>query len=96
MNARLKIVLAGAIVGFIGAVGIYFEPEEPYKHFIVAAGTLSGVVLALLIMTVVDSKTAVLPALGAGAGLGLHGSTSRRPPDSVAPPSAIGSATNGY
>ncbi len=71
MNARLGIVFAGAVVGFLGAVGIYFDPEEPYKHFIVAAGTLSGVVLALLISTVVDSTTAVLPALLAGAGLGL-------------------------
>ena len=71
MNARLGIVTAGAVVGFLGAVGIYFDPEEPYKHFIVAAGTLSGVVLALLISTVVDSTTAVLPALLAGAGLGL-------------------------
>ena len=71
MNARVGIVIAGSIVGFLGAVGIYFDPEEPYKHFIVAAGTLSGVVLALLITAVVDSTTAVLPALGAGAGLGL-------------------------
>ncbi len=71
MNARLGIVLAGAAVGFLGAVGIYFDPQEPYKHFVVAAGTLSGVVLALLIWTVVDSTTAVMPALLAGAGLGL-------------------------
>ena len=71
MNARVRIVVVGAGVGFLGAVGIYFAPEEPYKHFIVAAGTLSGVILALLITTVVDSTTAVLPALGAGAGLGL-------------------------
>ena len=72
MNARVRIVVVGAGVGFLGAVGIYFAPEEPYKHFIVAAGTLSGVVLALLITTVVDSTTAVLPALGAGAGLGAQ------------------------
>ncbi len=71
MNAKLKIVIAGAVVGFLGAVGIYYAPEEPYKHFIVAAGTLSGIVLALLITTVVDSNTAVLPALGAGSGFGL-------------------------
>ncbi len=71
VNTKLKIVIAGAVVGFLGAVGIYFDAEEPYKHFVVVAGTLSGVVLALLITTVVDSNTAVLPALGAGAGLGL-------------------------
>ena len=71
MNTKLRIAVAGAIVGFLGAVGIYFEPEEPYKHFIVVAGTLSGVVLALLITAVVDAKTLLLPTLLAGAGLGL-------------------------
>ena len=70
-KSRVGIVIAGAVVGFLGAVGIYFDPDEPYKHFIVAAGTLSGVVLALLITALVDSTTAMLPALGAGAGLGL-------------------------
>ena len=71
MKTRSGIVAAGAIVGFLGAVGIYFEPDEPYKHFIVAAGTLSGVILALLIGTVVDAATQLLPTLLAGAGFGL-------------------------
>ncbi len=68
---RPGIVVAGAVVGFLGAVGIYFEPDEPYKHFIVAAGTLSGVVIALLIAAVIDAATPLLPTLLAGAGLGL-------------------------
>ena len=71
MKVRLGIVAAGALVGFLGAVGIYFDPEEPYKHFIVAAGTLSGVVIALLIAAAVDAATPLLPTLLAGAGLGL-------------------------
>lgn len=71
MKTRPGIVIAGAIVGFVGAVGIYFEPDEPYKHFIVVAGTLSGVVLALLIGAVVDGTTPLLRTLLAGAGLGL-------------------------
>ncbi len=71
MKINPAIVTAGAIVGFIGAVGIYFDPEEPYKHFIVAAGTISGVVLALLIATAVDATTGLLPTLLAGAGFGL-------------------------
>ena len=71
MNRKLGIVGAGAAVGFLGVVGIYFDPDEPYKHFIVAAGTLGGVVLALLITTVVDARTPLLITLGAGAGLGL-------------------------
>jgi hypothetical protein len=32
-----------AVVGFLGAVGIVFESAEPYRGFIVVAGTLSGV-----------------------------------------------------
>ena len=71
MKVRLGIVAAGALVGFLGAVGIYFDPQEPYKHFIVAAGTLSGVVIALLIAAAVDAATPLLPTLLAGAGLGL-------------------------
>ena len=71
MNTKLKIAVAGAIVGFLGAVGIYFAPEEPYQHFIVAAGTLGGVVIALLISVAVGAKTPLLSTLGAGAGLGL-------------------------
>ena len=76
MNNVPRIALAGAIVGFLGAVGIYFDPEEPYKHFIVAAGTLSGVVLALLISAVIDASTPLLPTLLAGAGVGLLHSAS--------------------
>ncbi len=76
MKRTLRIAGAGAIVGFLGAVGIYYAPEEPYKHFIVAAGTLSGVVLALLITAAVDATTPLLPTLLAGAGLGLlHSAT---------------------
>ncbi len=76
MNTKLRIAVAGAIVGFLGAVGIYFAPDEPYKHFIVAAGTLSGVVLALLITVAVDARTPLLRTLLAGAGLGLLQSAS--------------------
>ena len=76
MKSTPGIAVAGAIVGFLGAVGIYFAPEEPYRHFIVAAGTLSGVVLALLITAVVESTTPLLPTLVAGAALGLlHSAT---------------------
>ena len=71
----LRIAGAGAIVGFLGAVGIYYAPEEPHKHFIVAAGTLSGVILALLITAAVDGRTPLPRTLLAGAGFGLLQST---------------------
>ncbi len=75
MNTKLKIAVAGAVVGFIGAVGIYYAPEEPYKDFILVAGTLSGIVLALLITVFVNAKTSLSSTLLLGAGLGLLNSS---------------------
>ena len=40
MPGMLKISGVGAAVGFLGAVGIYFEPQEPYPGYITLAGTL--------------------------------------------------------
>ena len=33
-----QVAVAGAVVGCLGAVGIYWAPDEPYKHWIVGAG----------------------------------------------------------
>ena len=71
MDDRVKIALAGAAVGFLGAVGIVFEPAEPYRGFIVVAGILGGVVMALLISVVVSCRSSVGGALAWGAFLGL-------------------------
>lgn len=71
MDNRLKIALAGAAVGFLGAVGIFFAPEEPFKGFIVVAGTLGGIVLALLISVVVNRSSSIVEVLGWGAFMGL-------------------------
>ena len=71
MSQKLTIAAAGAALGFLGAVGIYFAPEEPYPGYITAAGTLSGTMLALLITTVVSGGTSVLRSMGCGAVLGL-------------------------
>jgi hypothetical protein len=71
MHNKMKIVGVGALVGFVGAVGIYFAPDEPYKDFILAAGTLSGVVLALLISIFIKANTSIPMSLLIGAGLGL-------------------------
>lgn len=71
MDNRLKIALAGAVLGFLGAVGIVFEPAEPYPGFIIVAGTLGGVVLALLVSVVVTRNSSVGGALAWGAFLGL-------------------------
>ena len=67
----LKVVGVGATLGFFGAVGIYFAPEEPYPGYITLAGTLNGVILALLITTVVTRNSSFGQCLGWGAVMGL-------------------------
>jgi len=67
----LKVVGVGATLGFLGAVGIYFAPEEPFPDYITLAGTLSGVIIALLITTVVTHNSSFGKCLGWGAVMGL-------------------------
>ena len=67
----LKVAGVGATLGFLGAVGIYFAPEEPYPGFITLAGTLSGVTIALLTTTVVKHNSSLGQCLGWGAAMGL-------------------------
>ncbi len=67
----LKVAGVGATLGFLGAVGIYFAPEEPYPGYITLAGTLSGVTIALLITTVVTRDSSLGQCLGWGAAMGL-------------------------
>ena len=59
-----KVVAIGAALGFVGAVGIYFAPEEPYPGYITLAGTLSGVTIALLITIVVTRDSSLGQCLG--------------------------------
>ncbi len=67
----LKVACVGAALGFLGAIGIYFAPEEPYPGYITLAGTLSGVTIALLITTVVTRNSSLGQCLGGGAAMGL-------------------------
>ncbi len=67
----LKVAGLGAILGFLGAVGIYFAPDEPYPGYITLAGTLSGVTIALLITTVVTRNSSLGRCIGWGATMGL-------------------------
>jgi hypothetical protein len=68
---QLSIAIAGAGVGFLESLGIWFAPQEPYQNFIVAAGTLKGALTALLISTSVTDQSSLGKALGVGA---LYGS----------------------
>ena len=67
----LKVAGVGAALGFLGAVGIYFEPDEPYPGYITLAGTLSGVTIALLITTVITRNSSLGRCLGWGAAMGM-------------------------
>ena len=71
MSPRLRIIIAGAIVGFLGAFSIWFEPGEPYPNFIVAAGTLNGVLMALLITTMIDQHSRLSRAVAVGGVFGF-------------------------
>ncbi len=67
----LKVASVGAALGFLGAVGIYFAPEEPYPGYITLAGTLSGVTIALLTTTVVTRNSSLVQCLLWGGAMGL-------------------------
>ncbi len=67
----LKVAGVGATLGFLGAVGIYFAPEEPYPGYITLAGTLNGITVAWLITTVVTRNSSLGQCLGWGAAMGL-------------------------
>ena len=71
MPDMLKVAAVGAALGFLGAVGIYFAPEEPYPGYITVAGTLSGVIIALLITTVVTRNSSLGQGVGWGGAMGL-------------------------
>src|SRR4051794_12061806 len=67
----ISVVACGAAIGALPALGIYFEPREPHKPFIVAAGTLRGITTALLITTLISRESSYLASAGAGAIFGL-------------------------
>ena len=60
------VVLIGSVLGALGAAGIYFEPREPYKHQIIAAGTIRGTLVALLTGFSMSSESGWLTGLGLG------------------------------
>jgi len=57
----------GAIMGLLGAAGIYFDPRIPGKRFIVMAGTLRGILVAMLTGLSMDQYSSWV----GGSGLGL-------------------------
>ena len=74
MRTLVLIAVAGAVVGFLETFSIWFVPDEPYPSFIVAAGTVGGVVKGFMIAAFVDRATSVPRALVTGALCGLAAS----------------------
>ncbi len=68
---KLTVALIGAMLGLIGAVGVYFAPGEPYPGFITAAGALHGMTIALLVITFAARESSLLSSIAWGALLGL-------------------------
>ena len=66
MTAIPIVVLIGSVLGALGAAGIYFEPREPYKRQIFAAGTIRGTLVALLTGFSISSESGWLTGLGLG------------------------------
>ena len=66
-----QVAVVGAVVGCLGVVGIYWAPDEPYKHWIVAAGLLNGVVNSLLMTVFIRQRSSIGSALLVGALCGL-------------------------
>ena len=70
-----QVAVAGTVVGCLGAVGIYWAPDEPYKHWIVAAGMLNGIVNSLLMTVFIRGHSSIGSALLVGALCGLATAT---------------------
>lgn len=75
MRLETNTVVAGVAVGFLESFSIWFVPEEPHASLIVAAGTLKGLLTALLIAGFVDRRSSMGRALGIGALIGFSMST---------------------
>jgi hypothetical protein len=65
------LVLAGAAVGFIENLIIWFIPNQQNPGMTIAAGTIKGALVALLISAFVDRASSVRNAVIWGAVLGL-------------------------
>lgn len=71
MVNKLTVASLGALLGLVGAVGVYFAPGEPYPGFITAAGTLHGVTIALLLIPFITRGTSLPSSMAWGVLLSL-------------------------
>ena len=68
---RLAIILAGAAVGFLETLAMWFIPHQETPGMIITAGMIKGALVALLIESFVDRNASLRNAMIWGAVLGL-------------------------
>jgi hypothetical protein len=66
MNIPLLLLIGALVHGLIGAT-IFFAPEEPHKLGIVAATTIKGLLVSLLIGFSLQTRNTLLLGVGFGA-----------------------------
>jgi hypothetical protein len=103
-NPSPPVLVIGAVCGFVSTVGIYFVPSETGKPFILAAGTLRGAVVALLVALTAGTTGTWVGLMGWGALYGAvlgsiiglsHGQSAPRHVLYIAPPSAAAGLLSG-
>jgi hypothetical protein len=67
----IVVAIIGAVLGGLGAAGIYFAPEEPYKWQILLAATLKGALVGLLTGFSLTPASRWWVGIGTGAVYGL-------------------------
>ena len=65
MNVPLVIVIGG-IAGFLGGIGIFFEPKEPYKVEILFAAILKGILVSVITALSLPTQSRWWQAAGFG------------------------------
>jgi hypothetical protein len=70
MNFIVCLVI-GALLGALGAAGIFFAPDEPYKWQILLAATLKGALVGLLTGFSLAPESRWWTGIGTGAVYGL-------------------------
>lgn len=100
----VPVLTIGAACGLISTAGIYFVPAEIGKPFILAAGTLRGAIVVLLVALTagITASWAIVMGWNAlyGAALGLmialsHGSAAPKHILYIVPPSSAAGLVSG-
>jgi hypothetical protein len=98
------ILAIGAAFGLLSTVGIYFDSRVGGKFQVICAGTIRGLLVALLVASTTPASGGWLTAAGLGALYGAvvalmitlsHGADARRHSIYIIPPSVVSGALIG-